>query len=120
MQAIAEEELTARFPNGRTSRISIRLAAPTAQSGSEWACQVQLAGLSAVPYDASIRGEGSWNSLMIGIGFVRNMLSAYIDRGVVFYWPDSDVVADMDTLFAQSPSTRPGTEDRNVCPRASP
>jgi hypothetical protein len=114
MKMIAEQELTARFPDGRINHVSVRIGAPTARSGGEWACEVHLAGLPTKPDNLRCPGEGSWHALMMGIKFVQIMLSEQVDRGVVFYWPDSDEVADLDLMFGHWPPTKPSTEHREI------
>jgi len=99
MEVVAEQELSALFPDGRVTPVHIRIGCPHCRPTGEWACPVEAEGVPGWPGPPDIFGEGSLQALMLGLRFLRSLLHDATTRGTVFRWPDSEDVIDTELLF---------------------
>lgn len=99
MDLVAEHELSALFPDGRTATVRVRVGRPRLRPTGEWACPVEVVGLPGWQGPLDIFGEGSLQSLSLGLGVLRSELLRAATEGTVFRFPDSEDIVGVETLF---------------------
>jgi len=99
MDVVAEQELSALFPDGRLTPVRVRVGHPRPRPTGEWACPVEVEGLPGWQGSRDIFGEGSLQALMLGLRLLRSVLLNETARGTVFHWPDGQDAVRVELLF---------------------
>jgi hypothetical protein len=94
---IAERKLVCVDPDGSRTLVVIRLGAPYTSSDGDWACPVALEGLEARLVD--IRGEDSFQALMLARRLALRLLLARADKGSRFVDADEEYDVNLSALF---------------------
>ena len=100
MDVIAEYQLVAKLPDSDPVTVSLRIGRPTPHPQGDFVCSVQAEGLQIWQGPSDIFGVGSWHALMLGLHFMRSMLTAEVKRGAVLYWEDGEHPISVEELFA--------------------
>jgi hypothetical protein len=104
MDVVADQELSALLPDGRVVRVHVRVGRPHPRPTGEWACPIDVEGLPGWQGSRDVFGEGSLQSLMLGLGLLRSVLLDATARGTVFRWPDSEELVPVELLFWSDPA----------------
>lgn len=99
MDVIAEDRLVATFPDGGTSAVVLRVGRPYPHPKGDHACPVHVEGLRRDGGSTEIFGVGSWHALMLGLRYLRMILTAEAERGTVFHWEDGEHAVSVEELF---------------------
>jgi hypothetical protein len=100
MDVVAERRLLALFPDGASVPVCLRVGRPRPHPLGDWVCPVQAEGLRIWEGPSEFFGVGSWQALMIGLRFLREMLAAEMDKGAVFHWEDGEHAISLEELFS--------------------
>jgi hypothetical protein len=85
LEWIAEELLTADYPDSGLREVRIRIGRPRDMGGNVYTCCVAASGLRIWSGPTDMRGVGSWHALILGIRFLRKILDYESKSGVCFY-----------------------------------
>ena len=99
MDIIAEHELSALFPDGRTGLVHLRVGRPRPCPTGEWACPVEVTGLPGWQGSHDIAGVSSLQSLSLGLRFLRSALLNATARGTGFRFPDCEEIVGVEVLI---------------------
>jgi hypothetical protein len=102
MDVIAEDRIDILYPDGELRQVHLRIGRPHPNSKGkvEWGCQIQAEGLRIWEGPTELFGVSSLHALMIGVGFLRRMLTIEVDRGAVLHWQGETEPLHVDYLFA--------------------
>jgi hypothetical protein len=106
MEVIAETKLLVLYSDGQLVPVVLQVGRPTPhEKGNchheveDWDCEVAGTGLRLFQGSTRIRGLSSWDALVNGLRFLREMLSAEVKRGAVFHWEDGEHTMGVEELF---------------------
>jgi hypothetical protein len=99
MEIVAEQGLSALFPDGRLVPVHFRVGRPHRRPTGEWACPVEVDGLPGWQGSVDIFGVDSLQALTLGCRLLRSVLLDATARGTVFHRPDSKIVYSAELLF---------------------
>ena len=87
-------------PNGETLPFDIEITAPEYEVAFKaYGCRILFTGwLDAPP--STIKGEDSYQSLILAMQLVHSILQSYYARGVRYKWRDLDHEYDLDMFLA--------------------
>ncbi len=99
MDVIAEHRLVATYPDGGPATVCLRVGRPEPHPHG-YACKVQAEGRSGWQGPTKIYGVDSWQALLLGLRFLRLMLDAEVDDGVISYRQGGEHALNIEELFA--------------------
>src|SRR5262249_51342969 len=100
MNVIAERRLVAVYPGVASVPVCLRIGRPQPRPDGEWACPVQGEGLRLWEGPIDLLGVDGWQALMIGLRFLREMLTREAEQGTVFHWENGEGPVSLDEVFA--------------------
>lgn len=100
MDVFAEHRLVATFPDCGPVPVCLRIGRPTPHPRGDYVCPVQAEGLRLWQGPSDIFGVSSWQALMLGLCFIRSMITAEVARGAVIYWEGGEHAISVEELFA--------------------
>jgi hypothetical protein len=103
MDVIAEQRLLVVFPDGETKPVILRIGRPFPHPKMDHVCPVQAEGLRLWQGPTEFVGVGTWHALMLAIRFLREMLTAEVERGAVFHSEGGEYAISIDELFVLHP-----------------
>ncbi len=74
-------------------------------------CPVQGEGLRLWEGPSELFGVGSWHALMIGLRFLREILTGEVRQGTVFHWEDGEHPIRVEELFVLHEIAEPGAAE---------
>lgn len=99
MDVIAEREFRAKFADGGTSVVTIRVSRPFPHLDAAYGCTVQVEGLQTWQRSTDTYGVDSWQAPMLGLNYLRFILSREVKFGTVFHWADDPEPVKVEELF---------------------
>jgi len=99
MEVIAEQRLFALFQDGEKASVRLCVGRPVTRSNGSWICPVDAEGLRLWEGPTEFLGAGSWHALMLGLRFLREILSAEIKQGAVFHFEGGKKHVSVEELF---------------------
>ena len=108
MDVIAEHRVDVLYPDGELVPVRLRIGRPRPHPQGDHVCPVQAEGLRLWEGPAEFAGVGSLHALMIGLRFLRDMLSTEVERGAVLHWEGGKQHLTLDDLFVLHKSAGPG------------
>ena len=99
MDVVAEKRLVAVYPDGASTPIHLRVGRPMPHPRGDWFCEVVAEGLRHWQGPSKICGVETWQALMLGLRFLREVVRSEVRDGAVFHWEDGEHVLYIDKLF---------------------
>jgi Domain of unknown function (DUF6968) len=99
MDLVAERVLVALYPDGESVHVHLRIGRPVPHPNGDWCCEVAAEGLRLWRGPKPFRGVDSWQALLIGLQFLRDILSREAERGAVYHWEGGEHPIRVDELF---------------------
>jgi Domain of unknown function (DUF6968) len=99
MDVVADHNLFAVFANGQLAPVRLRIGRPMPHPKGDWACPVDVDGLQIVEGSTEIFGVGLGHALMLGLRFLREILSSEVQRGTVFHDEEGKHAINIERLF---------------------
>jgi hypothetical protein len=96
-EIIAEREMVCMKPSGEKFLVTIRVGKPYQLSDIEWACPVEAEGLYGKLVD--IHGVDSFQSLILAIRMLCQLLKSFIENGGRVFWADGKDELTLEELF---------------------
>ena len=105
LDVIAERKLECRKAKGGRVPVVLRLGRPYRVGDGDWACAVEATGLQQRFPD--VHGVDSWQSLVLAQDLLRSLIQGVLERGDVFYWPDSGDEMPLEAIFGRGTLREP-------------
>lgn len=103
---IAAHEIDARFPDGETRRVVLRLGQPFLR-GEDYLIRAEIENLDRT--DGPLTSCSSLDAVLMGLEFIAARLDVFSRRhGARYYWPDSECIFDIKSYFSL---WKPGASD---------
>lgn len=100
-EPIAERIVYAVSKSGHGFQIRLMVGRPYQEGAGNWACRVALDGFHERLPD--VRGENSWQALILAIRLAKTLLGFFIEDGGRLYWEADGEEMSLNDLFWDEP-----------------
>ena len=94
---IALKQLNAIDSKGREVKVTLGVGAPY-RDDNMWRCRAYLSGISNI--DTEVMSDESWQSLILALKLLKQLLTYFEEDGGTFYWAESNVKTNVNEVFS--------------------